>query len=90
MKWITEANPEFDASIYKDLMNSVEVLRSEFSTAQTRMIDISREYETLISTYPAKWFISNKLPIEYEVISSTQSKTVMETRMDDDVDLFKK
>lgn len=90
MKWITEANPEFDASIYKDLMNSVEVLRTEFQHAQERMIDVTREHSTLCETYPGRWFIKNTEPIEYEVISSTQSKNVMETRMDDDVDLFNK
>jgi hypothetical protein len=90
MKWITEANPEFDASIYKDLMNSIEVLRTEFQHAQERMIDLIRERETLCETMPSSMFIKNKDKIEYEVISSTQSKDVMETRMDDDVDLFKK
>lgn len=88
MKWITEANPEFDASIYKDLMSTIEVLRTEFQHNQERMLDIIREHETLTHTYPGKWFISNKSPIEYEVISSTQSKEVMQTRMDDNVDLF--
>lgn len=30
MKWIKEANPQFDSSLYKDVMQSVEVLRTEF------------------------------------------------------------
>lgn len=88
MKWITESNPQFDASVYMDLMNSVEILRTEFQHAQERMVDLIRERETLIEAFPSRWFVSNKEPIEYEVISSTQSKGVMETRMDDDIDLF--
>ena len=90
MKWIKESNPEFDASLYKDLMSSIEVLRTKFTSNQTRMLDIIREHKTLCETYPGKWFISNTTPIEYEVISSTKSKQVMETRMDDDVDIFNK
>ena len=90
MKWITESNPEFDASVYKDLMNSIEVLRNEFTNNQARMLDIIREHKSLCETFPSRWFISNKTPIEYEVISSTISKQVMETRLDDDIDLFKK
>jgi hypothetical protein len=90
MKWITESNPEFDASVYKDLMASIEVLRAEFTTAQTRMLDIIREHETLCNTFPGKWFIKDKSPIEYEVISSTTTKQVMETRLEDNIDLFKK
>ena len=88
MKWITESNPNFDTSLYKDLSQSIEVLRTEFQKNQERMLDIIREHSTLCERYPSRWFISNKEPIEYEVISSTKSKMVMETRMEDDIDLF--
>ena len=90
MKWITESNPSFDTSLYKDLMQSIEAQREEFQTSQERMLDIIREHEVLISKYPSKWFISNDNPIEYTVISSTKSKQTMETGLDDDVELFKK
>ena len=58
MKWITEANPQFDSSLYKDLSQSIEIFRTEFQHAQERMLDIIREHKTLCSTYPGKWFIS--------------------------------
>jgi len=88
MKFIKESNPDFDASLYKTLMQTIEVQRISFTKDQARMLDIIREHETLCSTYPGKWFISNKMPIEYTVISSTKSKLTMETGIDDDVDLF--
>ena len=90
MKWITEANPQFDTALYKDLANSIEVYRNEFATYQERMIDLIREHETLERTIPSKFFISDTRPIEYTVISSSKSKMVMETGLDDDTDLFKK
>ena len=88
MKWIQESNPSFDVSLYKDLMNSIEIERNNFTKQQNRMLDIIREHETLCNTIPAKWFISNKSSIEYTVISSTKSKEVMESGVDDDVKLF--
>ena len=88
MKWITEANPEFDSSVYRDLMNTIEVLRGEFQHAQERMVDINREHNTLISTYPGRWFISDKSPIEYEVVSSTQTKRMVNERIEDNIELF--
>lgn len=88
MKWITEANPTFDTSLYKDLMLSIELLRTEFQKSQERMLDIIREHNTLLTTMPSKWFVNNTERIEYTVISSTRSKRVMEERIDDDVDLF--
>lgn len=88
MKWVTEQNPNFDVSLYKDLMLSIEILRSEFQRSQETMIDIVREHKTLCEKYPGKWFISNITPIEYEVISSTKSKNIMETKVDDDITIF--
>ena len=88
MKWITEANPTFDTSLYKDLMQSIELLRTEFQKAQERTLYQIREHNVLLTTIPSKWFVSNKERIEYTVISSTRSKTVMETGLDDDVNLF--
>lgn len=90
MKWIKESNPNFDVSLYKDLMQSIEIQRSEFQTSQERMLDIIREHETLVKTYPAKWFISDTKPIEYKVISSSKTKMIMQLGEDNDVDLFKK
>lgn len=90
MKWIQESNPEFDTSLYKDLMQAIEVQRMYFNQAQTRMLDIIRQRDTLIELIPAKFFISNKSKIDYTIISSTSTKTVVQTGIDDDVDLFKK
>lgn len=87
MKWIQEQNPNFDTSLYRDLSQAIEIQRTIFSNAQQRMLDILRERETLIESMPAKFFISNKTKIDYEVISSTNTKTIMETRIDDDITL---
>ena len=78
MKWIQEANPDFDTSLYKDLMQAIEAQRMYFQTAQKRMLDIIRERETLINSMPQKWFISNRQPIHYTVIASDHSNNVIE------------
>ena len=90
MKWIQEDNPTFDTALYEDLMQAIEVQRTYFKTAQQRMLDLIRQRETLIESLPAKFFISNKSKIEYEVVSSSKTKQVMDARLDDDVDLFSK
>jgi hypothetical protein len=88
MKWVTEQNPNFDTSLYKDLSQSIEVLRTEFQKSQERMLDLIREHKTLCEAFPGRWFITNVNPIEYTVISSTKSKVVMDTGLDDDIKLF--
>jgi hypothetical protein len=89
MKWITESNPKFDASLYKDLMNSIEIERNGFSQTQKQMLDIIREHKNLLEKAPSRWFINDGLlPIDYTVISSSKSKSVLETSIDDDIQLF--
>lgn len=90
MKWIQEQNPNFDTSLYKDLMQAIEVQRLRFDSAQQRMVDIIRERESFIQSIPACFLVMNKKVIEYEIISSTRTKEVMQTRVDDDVNLFEK
>ena len=90
MKWIQESNPNFDTSMYKDLMATIDIKRTEFMNVQNRMIDIVREHKNLCIKAPKCWVIFNKTPIEFEPISSTISKQVMQTKLDDDIDLFKK
>ena len=88
MKWIQESNPDFDTSLYKDLMLAIEAQRIYFQKAQQRMLDIIRERETLINAMPAKFFITNKKTIEYIVIASDITNRVMQSRIDNETLIF--
>lgn len=83
MKWIQEANPYFDTSLYNDLMIAIEAQRAQFMNVQARMLDIINQRSTLIESYPSCWFVKNNQDIPYEVISSTTTKNVMESGIDD-------
>lgn len=88
MKWITESNPQFDSKQYEKLSTVIEVERKRFLNAQTKIVDIVREHNNMLDVIPSKWFLSGKEYLEYEVISSSITKTVMETRMDEDIQIF--
>ena len=83
MKWIQEANPQFDTSLYQKVSNSIEVQRTAFTSTQNRMLDIINQRATLIESYPSRWFIRNKSAIEYTPISTSDTKMVMATGIDD-------
>lgn len=85
MKWIQEQNPTFDTSLYSNLMQSIEVQREAFATAQTRMLDIINQHSTLVEQYPSRWFINNKSTIEYTVIASTNTNNMIATGVDDEM-----
>lgn len=90
MKFVVEANPNFDTSLYRDLMQSIEAERADFLTKQEVALDIQREYNTYIRQQPAAFFIGPVDELKYKVISSGRSKEAMETGEDNDVDLFPK
>jgi hypothetical protein len=85
---IHESNPEFDTRLYDKLMQSIEAQRAYFASAQQRMLDIIRERETLLESMPSGWFIRNKSKIEYTVISSEVTQQAIQTRREDDIELF--
>ena len=52
------------------------------------MLDIIRERETLLESMPSGWFIKNRSKIEYAVISSEVTQGVINTRREDNIELF--
>lgn len=93
MKWVQEQNPNFDTSLYKDLMGSVEAERKRFLRDQEQLIDYNREREALINRFPSKQILGmfgNNTPIEIKIVTSSKSDEAFATGKDDDVDLFKK
>jgi predicted small secreted protein len=91
MKFVVEANPSFDTSLYKDLSQAVEAERANFLNVQRSIIDVQQVYNTYIITEPGSYFLPDNLePLKYTVISSTDSKNAVETGVDNDVDLFAK
>ena len=87
MKMIQESNPNFDASLYKDLMNSIEIERTGFYNEQNRLIDLGREHDNLLRKAPSRWFISAQhIPIK--IITSQTTEDVMRSGQDNNIQLF--
>lgn len=89
MKWIQESNPNFDASMYKDLMKSIEVERTGFFNEQATLIDIHREHEVFLKKAPNRWFLGSELkPVDIKIITSAATKETYNTGEENDVELF--
>jgi len=90
MKWVTEANPEFDASLYKTLMNTIEGSRNEFTMEQKKLIDIDRELKSMKVTFPNSLVLSNKADLEIKLVTSAKTEHAFSTGEENDVELFSK
>jgi len=88
MKWIQEANPEFDASLYKDLMNSIEGERNGFFVEQKKLLDMNKQHKDMLVTFPKKVILKNREVIEIVILKNAITKEAFETGTDQSPDLF--
>lgn len=89
MKWITEHNPTFDASLYKEVMQSIEIERTGYFNEQSVLIDKQREHEVYITQAPARWFLPAGIePVKITLITSAATKDTYKTGEENDVVLF--
>ena len=85
--WIKEDNPKLDASVYKKIQDVIDSERDNVMHQQKKVLDVIREHKTLYESWPGNWFIKNKTPIEFTVVSSTRTKEAMKTGIDDNIAL---
>lgn len=89
MKWVQESNPNFDSSLYKSLSSAIEGQRTLFKRDQQMLIDIKREHDNLLETWPSSMFVGDREPLAIVVVTSTKTQEVFNTGLDDESDPFK-
>jgi hypothetical protein len=88
MVWIKEQNPVYDQSNYSRLMNSIEVQRTNFTREQQKLIDLKREHDVLLTTYPSQWFVGSRPKIDIVIVTSSRTGEAFREGKDDQVDLY--
>lgn len=89
-KFITESNPTFDTSLYKDLMASIEAERNGFFMEQRRLIDLDREHKTMRKVFPGSLFVGGRPDVGITVVTSTRTEQVFSEGQENDIELFKR
>jgi hypothetical protein len=89
MKFVGEANPNFDPKLYDRLMNTVEEQRAIFSREQKALISLARQHKTMLEKFPGSLFLAGRSPVEISLVTSTRTKNTFQTGKDDDVKVFK-
>ena len=88
MSWITEHNPEFDTSLYKDLMRSIEAERTKFAREQKVLIGIKEQHDNMRTRLPSSVFVGGRPEIEIQLVTSGKTKEAFATGEENDIDLF--
>lgn len=89
LKFITESNPDFDITLYKEVSNSIEAERAGFFAEQQILIDLKNEHNNLRQTFPSKIFVGSRPEIELNIISSDKTDAVYSEGKENDVEVFK-
>lgn len=88
MKWIQEHNPDFDASLFKDIQRSIEVERNGYFNEEKKLIDLDNEHDMYIAVFPNSFFVGGRGETEIKTVRSSRTNDAFETGEDNDVDVF--
>lgn len=83
---IQESNPQFDASMYKQLMNTIDSKRTEFTANQKLLISYHQELYLMKNKFPSNLFCYFKLLPELKTVTSSKTENVFETGEENDVE----
>lgn len=88
LSFIQESNPEFDVSLFKQLSASIEAQRTSFAREQKILLDIKRDHDVLLDSFPSSMFVGGRERLRVNVVTSTRTERTFDMGVDDEVDLF--
>lgn len=88
MSWVQESNPDLSTDLYQKLANVIEIKRAEFTNIQRQVIDVKREHDNILDTFPGSHFLADRQKIDITVISSEKTKGVISSGEENNIDIF--
>lgn len=91
-RFIKEANPQVDASIYRQVQQVIEAGRNSFEADQKTLLDKKRVYEVTLQSFPnnvvlgALGFPRIKLD-EYDIVTDAKTETAFKTKKQEPIKL---
>lgn len=91
-QFISEHNPNFDASMYTKLQAAVEAGRNGFTAEQQSLLDKKREYEVVLNSNRGAlvgfWFGFPKINLsEYDIVTSELTEETFKSKKADEFQL---
>lgn len=83
-QFIQEQNPQIDSTVYVQLQRIIEAGRTEFASAQTKLVDQKRVYETALGSFwQGTWMSVAGYPridlSEYTIVSTARADEAFRT-----------
>lgn len=89
MNWVQESVPNVDTSTMNNLQNIIVSSRNSWTERQKELVDISREYNTNLNTFPTNLILGvfGFQKINPLVVSSENTQKAFQTQQDNNTDL---
>ena len=92
MNWIKEQNPNFDASMYKNLQVMIESGRNTFESNQKMLLDKKMVYEMEIKSFPTVFVVRvlgfPKIDLDkYDIVTSGETQDAFKTKKASEIKL---
>jgi hypothetical protein len=81
--WIHTNFQQLDASNYREVMATVESERLAMENSQNSILNVCKFHNDLVTKRISCWFIADKTPLTWDVISSSETEEIMKTRRDE-------
>jgi hypothetical protein len=88
--FVREAVPNVDTKTSTQLMNIITSSRDSFTQRQKEILDLKREHDNIVDTFPGSLFVGGRPKIDVVVVTSTRAEESFRTGKDDDVNVFSK
>lgn len=85
----TEANSQLGLStaVFQDVMTTIEGKRDQLKRSQDTLTDIWREHKSFCQVFPNSIFVGGKVMPRPTMISSSRTKSAIDSKLDDDIEL---
>lgn len=90
VNWIHEAVPNFDASVYKEINNTIIAGRDDFVKQQRILLDLSKEYKKYIKIFPNNVYCTlfGIKEINVKIITSNKTEQIFDTQKEEDINII--
>lgn len=88
LSFITESNPDFGsiAGLYEKVSNAIEANRATLVKKETELLDVQREYNTMLDGFFYGMFGPGGERLKAKVVASTKSRESFDSGVEDNVD----
>jgi hypothetical protein len=81
-QWIHTNFQQLDASVYREVMQSIESERLGLENSQNNLLNVCKFHNDLVTKRISCWFIADKTLLTWTLISNEETQEIMKTRRD--------